>query len=178
MTIIVRITVETATKDCRLAIVSAEGTSYLYDTDTDPILRKEKQTSVFEGHSCVLSVDNILAHNEHNKSKPTYEQQQATINELNAQVEMLLDELNNIGYARRFERSMFRDDSEFADWAQRRATHILSANPSDWLAEHDKAKDAEIAMLHLAREIILDGNRYLLTLADDNFFDIQWLGVE
>lgn len=38
-----------------------------------------------------------------------------------------IDELRNIANAKRFERPLFRDDGEWADWAQSRARHRLAA---------------------------------------------------
>lgn len=37
-----------------------------------------------------------------------------------------VQELNNIAYAKRFDRSLFYDDKDFADWAQSRCRHTLA----------------------------------------------------
>lgn len=36
-----------------------------------------------------------------------------------------MQELKNIGYAKRFNRAVFSNDTEFADWAQSRARHTF-----------------------------------------------------
>lgn len=42
-------------------------------------------------------------------------------------------ELANIVNAERFNRERFRDDTEFADWAQSRCRHLIS-RPQNWSA--------------------------------------------
>ena len=44
-----------------------------------------------------------------------------------ARIAELEGELSNIAQARRFDREAFRDDTEFADWAQSRARHRAAA---------------------------------------------------
>ena len=46
-------------------------------------------------------------------------------------------ELENIANARRFDRGAFRDDTEFADWAQNRARHAAALAPGQ---ENDNGK--------------------------------------
>ena len=58
-------------------------------------------------------------------------------------------ELKNIVNAKRFDVDVFEDDTQFADWVQSRARHILSAEP----AAKDRTKDLENIALELKARI-------------------------
>ena len=62
------------------------------------------------------------------------EDKDASIAELKRQLAVhakAIQELENIVNAKRFDRKMFRDDTEWADWAQSRARHALSSMKRD-----------------------------------------------
>lgn len=50
-------------------------------------------------------------------------------------VDLAAQELRNIVNAKRFDRESFTSDTEFADWVQSRARHILASVPAVDLAE-------------------------------------------
>ena len=56
-------------------------------------------------------------------------------------------ELENIVNARRFDRDIFFDDTEFADWAQNRARALLAAPEAVEVADEPTLQEQALALL-------------------------------
>ncbi|HEY8781821.1 MAG TPA: hypothetical protein VIM16_09420 [Mucilaginibacter sp.] len=74
-----------------------------------------------------------------------------TIEQLQAKVAELRDELSNIAKANRFDKERFENDSCFADWAQSRSRHTLALTSTQWL--DNKLTEAKIEALEEAAVI-------------------------